>query len=189
MDFRVFRGMVPVLMIVFALGGCGQQQNDQSAEETDEANELREGYLLVHSVACQAKGVDGLLRLKKTSEANQALIRDIATTHQNICTFIESSIEQDQKKVLSQAGLPEFEQRSRQRMMRNMAFQLILSGKKESIKLLLLSQHFALGYEAGLLKLIANKDPSAERRQEAKKLSNDVKQLESRVLDRIVIQE
>jgi hypothetical protein len=177
MKYRRTYGTLFLLLFLFV--GCASQQKicpcPQAAKENCKQG-LQEGYALLYVLANQEKDVDGLLKIKKTSPANQKLIQGIAEVNRDIAKSLEAWAKNDPENSMSRTGLPEFEEKSRGLIAKHITVQLLFSRKQQSIKCLMIAQHQAMVYEASLLEVLRKSETIKERK---KKLAEDKKRVDN----------
>jgi len=180
-----------LLAVLFFCLGCATQQKCICPEtaKAESKQHIREGYALLYALASQEKDVDGLLKIKKTSPKNQKVIEEIALVNRDILQSLESWAQNDPEKTVSQSGLPDLEMRSRDLIKKKVTWQLLLSGRRESVKMLMMAQHQALIYESCLLKAIQESEHNKERKKKTGEYAARIDRLSIQVADQISLKE
>jgi hypothetical protein len=182
-------GIVAVLFLF--VSGCASPQKCICPQTADSGSRqhLQEGYALLYLLARQEKDVDGILKSRTTSPANRQLIEQIAAVNRNLFRTLETWAQHDPGQTLTCSGLPELEERSASGIKSQVTWQLLLSGRGESIKRLMLAQHQTLGCETSLLKAIHASEKTGERQQVTAEYIEKLENLSAMLLDQICIQE
>lgn len=185
-------GMLTVLSAVLLLSlGCAAGNKCQCPRSQDAASyeHIREGYALLYALASQEKNVDALLKVKKTSSQNREIIQEIAQVNRDILQSLAAWERNDPHKTVSGGDLPDLQARSLDRINKRVTWQLLLSGRRESIKTLLLTQYQSLIYEACLLKAIHESESDQERKQQTERYAARLDRLADQVACRIRLEE
>ena len=179
-----------VLALALALFVACSSEKGPAAPETGDVSpqeKMEQAYALLYAVAKPAQNIQGITKIKKTTPAIVEILTEIGDTNKKIVAALESWTEHDKDGVLSHMDLPAFEAKSRQLITRRTTVQLLLSGKKESIKTLLLVQFQALDYQNAMLTIIGNNSKEKGRKKQCEAFGETLKKLQDRVFDQIVI--
>jgi len=172
--------------------GCAAQKKCRCPGQSADASSnhhIREGYALLYALASQEKNVDSLLTIRKTCSENQEIIQEIARVNRDILQSLASWERNDPHKTVSEAGVPDLQSRSLDMIKSKVTWQLLLSGRRESIKTLMLTQYQSLIYEACLLKAIHESENNQERKQQTEQYAARLDSLANQVACRIRLEE
>jgi hypothetical protein len=180
-----------VAVLFLFVSGCASPNKCVCPQAADPGSgqHLQEGYALLYLLAGHEKDVDGILKIRKTSPPNRQLIEEIAEVNRDLFHSLETWAQNDPGQTLTCTGLPGLEERSESGIKSQFTWQLLLSGRGESIKRVMLAQHQALGCETSLLKAIHASEKTGERQQLTAEYIEKLENLSARLLDQICIQE
>jgi len=179
--------MLSVLMLFAFACSCEKTAPPSTTGEPTPEEKIQQAYALLYSVSKPAQKVDQITKIKKTTPAIEKILEDIGAANTKIVAALEAWTRNDTEGVLAHMDLPAFEQKSRDIITRRTTVKLLLSGKKESIKRLLLAQFQALQYQNALLTIIENNAREKGRDKQAAEFRKTIKDLENRVFDQITI--
>jgi hypothetical protein len=188
---KQLRNAAIVAVLFLFVSGCASPQKCVCPQTADSGSRqhLQEGYALLYLLARQEKEVDMILKIRKTSPANRQLIEEIAEVNRNLFHSLETWAQNDPGQTLTCSGLPELEERSVSGIKSQVTWQLLLSGRGESIKRVMLAQHQTLGCETSLLKAIQASERTGERQRVTAEYVEKLENLSARLLDQICIEE
>jgi len=183
---------VPVLLLAvlcFCLGCASPQRYFcPRVADAEPKQPIQEGYALLYALANQEKNVDRLMRDHGTSPRSQEVMEEIARVNRDLLGSLERWAQDDPARSGSRSGPPDLEAQGRDLMRQEVTWQLLLSGKRESAKTLLLAQHQTLIYESCLLKAIRGSEGCKERRKETGEYAERIDRLSSRVAELITVE-
>ena len=186
---------IAALIVLIGLCGCQSgQRADEAPKHVRPAPTSKKPFdiqtrnnamTLLNDLLNEEKNLSKILIIKRESSDLKRLVKDISETADNGAKMLKLLAKKDPTIQLATLGLPPGEVAARQAISKTKQHLLLHTKGAEFEFQLLLTQTEALSYGADLAMVAAAHEPQPERAQQFSQLSDQLKQLEERVLTRL----